>query len=274
MSYDVPHRAPWDWRVSLYTWTKSIAAGVYIVAMLLVLGGVINLDDVLWRLATPALALTFLGATGLLLIADLEHPLRFYLIFTRPQWRSWLVRGAFVIAGYSAVLLLHVALAVSGASNLLALGAAGLPLAIMTAVYTAYLFAQSKGRDLWHSRLLPAHLLVQAALAGAAALVPVAAWLAPEAVAPLLRGVAVTAAVHLLLTAAEATVGHRTAHAELAAREMTSGAFRGFFWSGAVAASAGVLAPWIGVPAALAALAGLVAYEHAYVQAGQAVALS
>ena len=27
LSYDVPHHAPWGWRVSLYTWTKSIAAG-------------------------------------------------------------------------------------------------------------------------------------------------------------------------------------------------------------------------------------------------------
>ena len=26
-SYDVPHQAPWRWRVSLYTWTKSVAAG-------------------------------------------------------------------------------------------------------------------------------------------------------------------------------------------------------------------------------------------------------
>jgi hypothetical protein len=27
LSYDVPHQAPWRWRVSLYTWTKSVAAG-------------------------------------------------------------------------------------------------------------------------------------------------------------------------------------------------------------------------------------------------------
>jgi Fe-S-cluster-containing dehydrogenase component len=27
LAYDVPHRAPWDWRVSLYTWTKAIASG-------------------------------------------------------------------------------------------------------------------------------------------------------------------------------------------------------------------------------------------------------
>src|SRR6185295_13937010 len=29
LAYDVPHSIPWDWRVSLYTLTKGIAAGVY-----------------------------------------------------------------------------------------------------------------------------------------------------------------------------------------------------------------------------------------------------
>ena len=41
LAYDVPHRAPWDWRVSLYTWTKGIAAGAYLVPALLVLAGVL-----------------------------------------------------------------------------------------------------------------------------------------------------------------------------------------------------------------------------------------
>src|SRR6185503_4780117 len=35
LAYDVPHAIPWDWRVSLYTWTKGLAAGVYLVALLL-----------------------------------------------------------------------------------------------------------------------------------------------------------------------------------------------------------------------------------------------
>ena len=34
LSYDIPHNRPWDWRVSAYTWTKAIAAGVYLVAAL------------------------------------------------------------------------------------------------------------------------------------------------------------------------------------------------------------------------------------------------
>ena len=33
LSYDIGHRAPWDWRVSLYTWSKGVAAGAYLVAV-------------------------------------------------------------------------------------------------------------------------------------------------------------------------------------------------------------------------------------------------
>ena len=43
-------------------------------------------------------------------------------------------------------------------------------LAVLSAVYTAFLFAQAEGRDLWQSPLLSAHLLVQAVMAGAAGL--------------------------------------------------------------------------------------------------------
>ena len=41
LSYDVPHSIPWDWRVSLYTWTKGIAAGAYLVAALLLVSAVL-----------------------------------------------------------------------------------------------------------------------------------------------------------------------------------------------------------------------------------------
>ena len=45
------------------------------------------------------MALGFLAVTGGLLIWDLKHPLRFYLIFTR---HHWLVRGSFIIGAYGA----------------------------------------------------------------------------------------------------------------------------------------------------------------------------
>jgi len=145
------------------------------------------------------------------------------------------------------------------------LAIAGAPLAVMTAVYTGYLFAQAKARDLWQSPLLVPHLLVQAVLAGAAALLLVS----PE---PELEWIiAAAAAAHLVLVAAEATTGHVTDHAALAVRELTRDRW---FRAGLVLVAAALAAPWIGVAAAPLALAGLLAHEHAYVQAGQAVPLA
>ena len=275
LAYDVPHRAPWDWRVSLYTWTKGIAAGAYLVPALLVLLGLLPPTGVMWAWGGPLIAGAFLAATGVLLLADLEHPARFYLIFTRRQWRSWLVRGALFISGYAVVLALHVLASVQGANLArFALILPGLPLSAMTAVYTAYLFAQARGRDLWQNPLLPPHFLVQAALAGAAALSLPAAALAPETVPVLLRITALGSLAHLLLVAGEATFAHPTAHARLAVREMTAGRFRSYFRAGAALVAVGMLAPWLGPPAAVLALAGLLAYEHAHVQAAQAVPLA
>jgi Fe-S-cluster-containing dehydrogenase component/formate-dependent nitrite reductase membrane component NrfD len=272
LSYDIPRSAPWDWRVSAYTWTKGIAAGAYLVPLLLVLAGWLQGTSSIWMTFAPVIAGAFLALTGALLIWDLEHPERFYFIFTRPQWRSWLVKGGVIISLYALVLAAHFLAALVGstrATGVLAL--AGAPLAVLTAVYTAYLFAQSKGRDLWQSPLLPVHLLVQAVLAGSGALLPVAAALREVAVGPLLWILAVACIAHLLIVLGETTLTHATAHTRLALREMTRGRFAMFFRAGAVLVAIAVLAPWIGAWAAVPALIGLLLHEHAYVQAGQAV---
>lgn len=310
VSYDVAHRAPWDWRVSAYTWTKNIAAGAYLVPLLLVLAGRLEPTSWLWVWAAPVLALVFLALTAALLVWDLEHPQRFYLVLTRPQWRSWLARGGVILAGYTAVVGLHLLASLLQAAGLLPAGGAldaggvldaagvraaaafaGLPLALLTAVYTGYLFAQAKARDLWQSPLLPPHLAVQAVLAGAAAMLPVALWRdesgAATALGWLLAG---TALAHLLLVLGETTLPHVTAHARLAVRAMTAGRFRGFFWAGlglvalalpvpwaveaAEAGRVGGVGGWLAAGAALAAVAGLALHEHAYVQAGQSVPLA
>jgi hypothetical protein len=145
---------------------------------------------------------------------------------------------------------------------------------MMTAIYTAYLFSQARARDLWQSALLPPHLAVQAVLAGATTLALTAAWLAPPVLPVLLQLVAASAALHLLLVWGEATLGHVTAHARLAADEMLVGRYARHFWLGAAAMGIGLLAPWVGVALAPLPLLGLMAYEHAYVQAGQAVPLA
>ena len=273
LSYDVPHSAPWDARVSLYTWTKSIAAGAYLTPLLLILFGALSWTDPLWLFGAPLLAMAFLAGhhgpsdlgSGASLALSLHPPaspvaklagagrIRAGGFRGRAGRRTWARPGQ----------------GASGVVRVLAL--AGVPLAAMTAVYTAYLFAQAKARDLWQNPLLPPHFLVQALLAGAAAVHPLAA---PD-VRPLLAGgFAALTAAHLLLVLGEITITHGTAHAHLAVRELTRGRFAAWFRAGILLSAIGLAAPWIGLPALLAGLLGLLAYEHAYVQAGQAVPLA
>jgi Ni/Fe-hydrogenase subunit HybB-like protein len=276
LSYDVPHHAPWGWRVSLYTWTKAVAAGAMLVPLILAIAGRLSWSNDLARWSTPLLAAAFLALTGLLLIWDLTHPGRFYMIVTRHHWSSWLVRGAVIIGAYAAALAVYLIGSITGAVTVrqVVTGFA-LPLAAATACYTAYLFAQAQARDLWQSPLLAAHLAVQAVLAGAAAVLPLAEWQASHAavvgVEALLCG---AAAAHLVMVGGEVSIAHPTAHAHLAAAEMIWGRFAGFFWIGVLGVAVAVAAPWIGVAAVPFALVGLMAYEHAYVQAGQSVPLA
>jgi Fe-S-cluster-containing dehydrogenase component/formate-dependent nitrite reductase membrane component NrfD len=275
LSYDVSHRAPWDWRVSLYTWTKGIAAGAYLAALVLTLSGLLEWGSSLWLWAAPVVGLGLLAATGGILIWDLEHPRRFLYLFLRPQWRSWLVRGAVAISAYGTVLAAHLLLSAAGLETpqkWLAIG--GIPAAVAAAVYTGYLFAQAKARDLWQSPLLIPHLLAQALLLGSAVLLPLAQWLAAEAVGPLEWLLAGSALAHLVMAAGEASVTHGTAHARLAAHELTRGRYAPWFWTGAALVATALFAPLIGVAAVPLALLGLLAHEHAYVQAGQSVPLA
>jgi len=229
---------------------------------------------ILW--AAPLLALAFLALTGAVLVSDLEHPKRFFLILTRPQLRSWLARGAFIITFYGLALCAH--LAASAESAFAALPVIAVPtamLAAFTSVYTGFLFAQAKGRDLWQGRVLVPHLLVQAIMAGAAALLPFAAWLSPGVLVLLGWMLAGSAALHLFCAALEIATVHPTEHARLALREMYRGRFALWTWSGLVLAALALGAPWIGPwPACVTALLALFAYEHSYVQAGQTVPLA
>nr|WP_325233822.1 4Fe-4S dicluster domain-containing protein [Egicoccus sp.] len=278
LAYDVGHTVPWDWRVGLYTWTKSMAAGIYVVLAALVFFGALEASNALWTVGAPVLAGLFLAVTGVVLVSDLEHPGRFYYILTRPQWRSWLVRGAVILTGYAVVLAIHFLAGLLGADGVLGwLAVAGVPLAVLTAVYTAFLFAQAKARDLWQNPLLPPHLVVQAVMAGAALAVPFAMWLAPDTVAPLGWTLAAAAALHLLLVLGEVTLPHPTAHARTAAHNLTSGRFARPFRASLVLCALAMAAPVAPVVALVAAglgLAGLLLFEHAYVQAGQSVPLA
>jgi Fe-S-cluster-containing dehydrogenase component len=282
--YDAPHlRVPWGPAVSLYLWTKSLATGIGGVGAALLATGVMRPDGRA-SLATACVALAFLLATVALLVGDLKRPERFYLMFVRPRWSSWLVKGGIVLTAYGALLVVWLGAALSNrglpvAFDLVLLVAAG-----MSAGYSAFLFGQAEGRDFWQSPLSLWHLLVQAVTAGAAYLLVTGAGdpsMRAVAIPLLLGGVA----LHVAFALTEALGRHPTREAALAAGTLRHGPLARLFWGGAVGIG-GVLAlgalglfartglePAAALATALA-LSGLLAYEHAWVQAGQSVPLS
>ena len=111
----------------------------------------------------------FLGLTGILLVADLKRPDRFYFLLTKGNPRSWLVRGAWILGAYA--LLLGVWFLAGLAKNddlIVILMWIGVPLAVATAGYTAFLFGQAEARDLWQSPMLLWHMIAGATTAGGA----------------------------------------------------------------------------------------------------------
>src|SRR5262249_4649454 len=102
---------------------------------------------------------------------DLEHKERFLRVVLRPQKRSWLARGAFVLMSYSGLCgLFWLASLLNFASVTSLLLWPTVVLGFLAASYTAFLFGQCEGRDLWQTPLLAPHLIVQALLCGAAVL--------------------------------------------------------------------------------------------------------
>ena len=114
------------------------------------------------------LALVFLALTNFLLVYKLERRDRFFYVLTKPQWGSWLVRGAYIMTAYGAFLMFGLVFFLAGREPPGFLLVLILVAALGTSIYSAFLFNQAKGRDLWQSSVLPVHLLAHAVVAGAA----------------------------------------------------------------------------------------------------------
>jgi Fe-S-cluster-containing dehydrogenase component/formate-dependent nitrite reductase membrane component NrfD len=282
--YDVAHpERPWGWKVSAYLWTKSVAAGTLLVAALGMLSGLAAGNALAGR-AAPLLALVFLALTTALLVADLKRPERFLYILLKPNWRSWLVWGGWILMAYGVAATAWLAAGVTGHLHALVyLAGPVVLLAAATAGYSAFLFGQAEGRDFWQSPLTLPHLLAAALAAGSAGLLLVAPAQGGGLGAPwglrllLLASLTVLAVVLV----AELFGSHPTHDAARSARWLARGPLATRLWVGVALAGlalpcallvTGSPAAW--TVAAVLALAGLWLYEDLWVRAGQAVPLS
>ena len=281
-AYDVSHARPWGWQVPAYCWTKAIGSGALAIPAIAVLLGRLGADR-MRDVVLSSIALLFTALTTVLLVWDLEHKARFLRVVFTPQSKSWLARGAFILIGYSGLAGLFCVASVLGLSTIASFLLWPTVLAgFLAAVYTAFLFGQCEGRDLWQTPLLPVHLIVQALMSGAAVLplLPSGLGGSLQLLAIAKEALGFTLILHLLIVAAEFMMPHATDNAAYAARLITHGPFKNWFWGGSVGLG-GILpvlllwlAPFDFYNTAIAggfALMGLLVFEWCFVMAGQSV---
>lgn len=289
--YDVHHLPSWGGRVSGYLFAKSVAAGSFLAGAPLL--PPLSPSDGPGSTAGPwiaGLALLGLLVTGALLIADLKRPERFWYILRHANRDSWLARGTLILLFYGALISgwigLHLLdLPTEGRIAGVLVGVTSLG-AALTAVYTAWLFGQAKGRVLWMRRGMAVSLFVHAVLAGAAVLLLLGPLLdaGPQAVSALRWTLAASLAVQLVLTRIDSRLAppgrqeeYRRAlrlltHGPFADRHRLAVALTAGGLLALVAAAAGLTGG--GIAAALLALAGLFLEQDNLVRAGQALPIS
>jgi Fe-S-cluster-containing dehydrogenase component/formate-dependent nitrite reductase membrane component NrfD len=292
--YDVAHPAPWGWKIAAYLWTKSIAAGMMLVAAMFSAGEISGASEQwysLLHILTPFVALIALAVTLALLVLDLKRPERFLYILIKPNFRSWLAIGGYILMAYGAMVVIWFldGIYLKRMSGGLVLFTA--LLAIAAACYSAFLFAQAKGRDLWQSSMFFFHLLLQALVAGVATVSLMALTVRPYAMPQwglgLSRFLFVVLIINLLAMLAELFLPHVSADARLAVRFLLRGRGSASFWLRVVIVGtviplcliasmlvADIVQTPLVIVADVLALYGLWWFEILWVKAGQSVPLS
>lgn len=294
--YDTPkNTAPWGWKVSAYLATKSVGAGVMMVAAMAIAlyglqGPLSSTMNALLGIGAPVIGGFFVAVTLVLLIADLKRPDRALMLVTRANPGSWLVWGGYILGVFGLIEAAWFGAALFGLSNVVRWLL--IPAALFGAAaagYSAFLFGQAEGRDFWQNPLMLPILLVQAALAGAASL-GLLSWAlnAGATISNFLTIMLLSAIVlHALLIFIEVFGSHSNSHVAAAARFMTRGGLKDTFWGPffvvgslipivmlCIALFAPAAEPALLGISGIGALTGLYAYEHCFVVAGQVVPLS
>lgn len=246
----------------LFFWAKSIAAGAYLVPLVLIPSGALSARDALWHTATPLAAAAFLVLAAGFLVWETGSVQRTSSAGRLPLRRKWRAGAGAVLGAYGVALILPFVTETRPEPPPPGLALITGVLAMTTALLGSTVHASHDRRT---RLLLPVRLLAEALIAGAGTTVLLARLVDgpnhPATAATLLflglitAGYVLFEAVELLLSA-PARAGQTPWRVPPSRRRWLHLAMAG--------AAAGVAAPWLGWPAAPVALLGVLARQVAH----------
>jgi len=230
--YDSPSKGVlWGWEVPAYVWTKAVATGTFLMMHLWKIfnSGISQSTEFMGLMVT----IFFMVLTGALLIMDLDRPDRFLYVLLRPQWKSWLVRGAYIITAFGGIVSLKIIDNIFN-FNFIWLWYPGSIFAMLGAIYTAFLFNQAKARDLWQTPIQSAsHMLIHAVMAGSVTLIIIE----PESKLFLSEILFLGIILNLIILFKEIVFYPNTPDTKKAVELMTRGYYSKYFWIGIILGS-------------------------------------
>ena len=168
--YNVEHEMPLGIPIATYFYLTGLSAGSFIISTMAYGFGMLRFKP-LGKIGVVMATLLLMAAPMILLI-DLEQPLRFWHLILYLRITSPITWGTFLLSLYPLNCMVYGFFMFKGDLRRTKIfGLLGIPLALMVHGYTGFILALGKARVLWNTAIMPPIFLVSAMVSGLALMI-------------------------------------------------------------------------------------------------------
>jgi len=168
--YNIEHEMPLGVPIATYFYITGLSAGSFIISTLAYGFGMLKFKP-LGKIGVVMATLLLVIAPMILLI-DLEQPLRFWHLIFYLRITSPITWGTFLLTLYPVNCMIYGYFMFKGDMKRTKIfGLLGIPLALLVHGYTGFILALGKARVLWNTAIMPPIFLVSAMVSGLALMI-------------------------------------------------------------------------------------------------------
>jgi len=168
--YNIEHEMPLGIPIAAYFYLTGLSAGSFIISTMAYGFGMVKFKP-LGKIGVVMATLLLVIAPMILLI-DLEQPLRFWHLILYLRITSPITWGTFLLTLYPMNCIVYGYFMFKGdLKRTKIFGLIGIPLALMVHGYTGFILALGKARVLWNTAIMPPIFLVSAMVSGLAMMI-------------------------------------------------------------------------------------------------------
>ncbi len=168
--YNVEHEMPLGIPIATYFYLTGLSAGSFIISTMAYGFGMVKFKP-LGKIGV-VMATCLLMIAPMILLIDLEQPLRFWHLILYLRITSPITWGTFLLSLYPMNCIVYGYFMFKGdLKKTKIFGLVGIPLALLVHGYTGFILALGKARVLWNTAIMPPIFLVSAMVSGLAMMI-------------------------------------------------------------------------------------------------------